>query len=143
MKSGKAASPEGRDRLTKAGAAPASREKEYESRLLGEPTFFLLGQKWRASRAGQVTCRFRKVSWRYILTSVGLALPKGGLSLHDLARRDAKFFFKRPGEVFFIPKAYCGSNITHHAFAVFQHSMGAIQAVVTDKLGGVFVGQGF
>ena len=41
MKSGKADGPEGRDRLTRAGAAPASREKEYESRLLGAPAFFL------------------------------------------------------------------------------------------------------
>ena len=39
MQSGKAVGPEGRDRLTRAGAAPASREKEYESRLLDAPTF--------------------------------------------------------------------------------------------------------
>jgi len=52
-KSGKAAGPEERDRLTRAGAAPASREKEYESRLLGAPTSFLWDKSGgRAERDG-------------------------------------------------------------------------------------------
>ncbi len=65
MQSGKAVGPEGRDRLTRAGAAPASREKEYESRLLGAPTFSC-GTKvaGKRSKAG------------------GLSLQKGILTLH-------------------------------------------------------------